>query len=542
MHALSRPWFTAVVLTWIAVGVAAIFYASQQRDRARNEQRADAVRDAAYPANLLHEHAGVKPVTFRFDPPPLAAPRQESAPGTVAPLRKARPVPLIERTPNADPLTLPTEGQTPASGLSPSTPSSRRSASGLQAPQPAPILPSYAGYRPARESEIAPLAPPANEGPAITPPGMNVPPSQERGPSGSGAGIPYVYPTTGASQPLPMQSVLVKEPSRSAASEEPVRPSSPRDVAPRETAPRVMAVRPISAEAMKIVNARAHEFNRSGFSLAERSAFFSARADFIQALRLIAQAIDAQAGGVLASQSLSNGLRALEEAEDFRPKGSRLEADLDTSALADGHRTPVLKEDGVNADQVSALRAVQMYYAYAQEQLAASCGGQAAGSVALYGMGKIQLSLAKAEGEVQGSHGPQAMAYFQAAMMADPSNQRASNELGVMLGRYGQWADARTVLLQSLSVRPMPETWHNLAVVHDRLNEPELARKARHEYELARQTTPSSSTSVQWLDSKTFAQTNPGPSGPPLTRATTAAKPPQVDPPQKSSWWLPWQR
>ena len=54
---------------------------------------------------------------------------------------------------------------------------------------------------------------------------------------------------------------------------------------------------------------------RKGMSLTVRGAFYSARAEFIQALRLVAQGLDAETGGTDRSRALANGLRALEEAE-----------------------------------------------------------------------------------------------------------------------------------------------------------------------------------------------------------------------------------
>ena len=82
---------------------------------------------------------------------------------------------------------------------------------------------------------------------------------------------------------------------------------------------------------------------RHGYELAGRGAHFAARAEFIRALWLVAQGLDAEHQTVVHSQALSAGLAAIKEADDFIPDGSRLEANLDIAAIIRGHRTPVLK-------------------------------------------------------------------------------------------------------------------------------------------------------------------------------------------------------
>jgi hypothetical protein len=133
-------------------------------------------------------------------------------------------------------------------------------------------------------------------------------------------------------------------------------PSPSADVA-SEAAPE-----PASNPAMQAVAERASELTRHGFSLAKRRAWYSARSEFVQALRLISQALDTQAKQNVHSLALARGLRALEEADDFVPKGSRLEADLNVAAIVLSHETPVLKSA---ANQATPLVAVQRYYTYA---------------------------------------------------------------------------------------------------------------------------------------------------------------------------------
>lgn len=310
-----------------------------------------------------------------------------------------------------------------------------------------------------------------------------------------------------------------------------------------DSAPSV-APRPPRNLAMAAVAGRADSLIRHGFSLGERGAYYSARADFIQALRLISQALDAAKGGQEHSQALADGLQALTEADAFVPKGSRLEADLNVSLAITAHQTPVLKQ--TDAAELSPLVALQRYYTYAQEQLAEACGNEPTASMALYGMGKIHTLLARRSGEFETLHGPKAMAMHQAALLVDPNNYRAANELGVLLARYSQLDDARRVLLHSLSIYPQAESWHNLSVVHERLGENDLARRARYEWQLVRERRNGVAVAdntvespVQWVDSNTFARISSA------SRGQNEPPPPTQPPAEKkvgATWWMPWKK
>jgi tetratricopeptide (TPR) repeat protein len=192
------------------------------------------------------------------------------------------------------------------------------------------------------------------------------------------------------------------------------------------------------------------------------------------------------------------------------------------------------------------LVALQRYYTYAQEQLAEACGNEPTASMALYGMGKIHTLLARRSGEFETLHGPKAMAMHQAALLVDPNNYRAANELGVLLARYSQLDDARRVLLHSLSIYPQAESWHNLSVVHERLGENDLARRARYEWQLVRERRNGVAVAdntvespVQWVDSNTFARISSA------SRGQNEPPPPTQPPAEKkvgATWWMPWKK
>jgi hypothetical protein len=79
-----------------------------------------------------------------------------------------------------------------------------------------------------------------------------------------------------------------------------------------------------------------------GFELAQRGALYAARQEFLQVLRRTAEAKDAQSGGTEHSSALAAGLRALDESEDFIPRGPAVEAELDMRIASSSHRTRVL--------------------------------------------------------------------------------------------------------------------------------------------------------------------------------------------------------
>ena len=242
--------------------------------------------------------------------------------------------------------------------------------------------------------------------------------------------------------------------------------------------------------------------------LAVRGALFAARAEMIKALRMVTQALDANEGVCEHSEALGRAMRAFHEANDFAPHGSRLESELDLEQTVSGHRTPVLKNE--NVDHLAPIAAQQRYLEYAQQQLAFACGHVPAASQALYVLARIYTALDNTQLETPMLCLPQAVVLHQAALAVDPRNGRAANELGVLLVRFGQWENARQALLHGIAVLPLPETWHNLSVVHQRLGQLDLARRAADQSAAVAvgRGEPSQGVPVQsvhWVDPQTFS-------------------------------------
>lgn len=251
---------------------------------------------------------------------------------------------------------------------------------------------------------------------------------------------------------------------------------------------------------------------RHGFELAGRKAYFAARAEFVGAMRIIAQCLDTEHQTTVHSRSLAAGLNAIKEADDFIPSGSALEADLNLPNIIGGHRTPVLKN--VRTDNLTPVSALKCYLTFAQEQLAAAAGGEVAGSMTLHGLGKLHGAMAWQKSTNVRAAEPKAVAFYQAALLVYPKNAIASNDLGVLLARCGRYGEAQNALRHSLSICPQSSGWHNLAEVYRQLGRAEPARRADRLAQSTRRTEDarrkvrygSSHQNVRWVDPKKFAK------------------------------------
>ncbi len=260
---------------------------------------------------------------------------------------------------------------------------------------------------------------------------------------------------------------------------------------------------------LELIAREADSHSRRGFDLAGRKAYFSARAEFLMALRLVAQGLDAEHQTKAHSRALAAGWTAVEEADDFIPAGSRLEAELDLARIVGAHQTPVLKE-AAGAD-LTPLTALQCYFTFAQEQLAEAAGEEVAGSMALHGLGNLYRALAAARSPLVRAATPKALVCYQAALLVSPHNYIASNELGVVLARGGRYLEARTALEHSVRECQHPQGWDNLAVVYQRLGRADLAEQAHARCQALRQApggerSPSTRHQVKWVPPSMFTR------------------------------------
>lgn len=362
-------------------------------------------------------------------------------------------------------------------------------------------------------------------------------------PSPKHTDIPALKPQTPVHTDLPtfqpQAPALVEQPS----------PMSPLPAgaapAPRSELPWANAG-PRSPEMISVVQ-RADGRVQHAFQLAERGALYSARAEFVAALQLLAQANDAQQNTRLYTKALTAGLVALKESSDFvRPIAGTSE--IDVSRLITAHKTPILKE--IPVSQLAPIVAAQRYYSYAQEHLAAAAAQEMCGSMALFGLAKVAIGSAGNNKSQQLERTAQAMTLYQAALIAAPKNFLAANELAVLLADNGNLARARDLLIRAASLSPQAITWENLAAVHARLGESALADHARAEASALRDSGRGLPPAlVQQVDPETFASTAPVsdtvlPAVTPVNGpapAASAPTSPHAETARKGiSDWLPW--
>lgn len=240
--------------------------------------------------------------------------------------------------------------------------------------------------------------------------------------------------------------------------------------------------------------------------LADRGALFAAKREFLRALRMITRALDTSAGRQFHTQALANGLRALEEADDFslQPTDS-VESDLRLANYIKGHRTPILQHEDLSS--LTPLIALQRYYEYAREQLTIAGGGNPLASKAIFAMGRAEM-IQQSESSKSLLGAPKALALFHAALTIDPHNAPAANELGVLLAGRGRLPEAAILFERSVASSATPAAVENLATVYEQLGDPRGARWRQQAQQLALQTygTPQlSAQPVVWLDPHKFA-------------------------------------
>jgi hypothetical protein len=259
-----------------------------------------------------------------------------------------------------------------------------------------------------------------------------------------------------------------------------------------------------------VVDERAQEIIRRGFSLAQRGASFAARNEFIDVLKLIAEAKDEQDHSPDRSRALAQGLRALDEVEDFAPRIKQPESNLSLAVILASHRTPAAKDPG--AEKLMPQQLADRYFRYAQRQLAESVAGEPAGSMALHALGKLYSQFARTEADKHPLAERKAFSLQQAALLARDDNHLAAHELGVLLAESGHYAEAEYLLNQVAVREPHPVVFRNLARVERKLGHAQLAGLSEQQAQFMLSRGASGNNGVVWVSPEALAQ-----AGDPLT-------------------------
>ena len=237
-----------------------------------------------------------------------------------------------------------------------------------------------------------------------------------------------------------------------------------------------------------------------GKSLSRRGASFAARQEFYSSLRILAQSHDKQVGGTAYTQALRNGIVALKEAQDFIVTDTETQIGLDVSIVIETHSTKIISAE--SAKSMTAIEALQRYFAYASHQLSRSGGQNVVAAEALYCLGKLHSVQASSGSNQSKLDLAKSMVYHQAAVAADPSNYRSLNELGVLYANSGRFDESKAMLKKSLRIKQLPQAWQNLSVIHQRMGEHQLAQLADQEFQMVSANSPGSV--IRWTEVEEF--------------------------------------
>ena len=271
---------------------------------------------------------------------------------------------------------------------------------------------------------------------------------------------------------------------------------------------------------------------QQAFTLARNGALHAARGQFEQLLTELARAKDASHMTDRHSRALKAGLRALAEADDF------VACDEQTGAparMAIGHQTPMLHE--ADAKWVLPHEAIAMYHLYAQQKLAAAVQGEQAGSMLLFGLGKTYAHIAERDEQPQAIR--KSLTMYRSAVGAHGQNYLAANEAGVILARSGRYAQAAPLLEMAARMGNASTTHRNLAYVHNKLGDQQLA--ASHQQladQLAQQEIArgqlSAERGIAWVSPDQFNRSSQQSAGAPAAIASRPVASPSIPAPTSS--------
>jgi tetratricopeptide (TPR) repeat protein len=303
-----------------------------------------------------------------------------------------------------------------------------------------------------------------------------------------------------------------------------------------------------------------------GRQLAERGAYFAARQEFLQVLRMIARARDAKMDNPIHLRALAEGLRAMDEAEDFVPRGTVLEANIDLKMITSSHRTslrrmspesdeskdqsPETEESMIESPESGQLmpqQYISRYFHYAQLRLSEAVAGEPSGSMALHALGKVTHHQAELEPERYPLAHRRAFTYQQAALLAHGQNHLAAHELGVLLADSGHYIEAQRLLLEVASRQPHPTVYRNLAKVQIKLGNLQLAEANMRLAEQQANPEDQKDRLVRWISPAEFVKTgNSATLGLPQPAAAVSTQtspiPDSRNAKTPSPWRWPWSR
>ena len=202
---------------------------------------------------------------------------------------------------------------------------------------------------------------------------------------------------------------------------------------------------------------------------------------------------------------------------------------MNVAAVIDGHSTKIISQE--QAVNMTAIEAMQRYFAFSSHQMRVAAGQNPVSAEALYCLGKLHTVQAKFGASSSKLDIAKAIVFHQSAIAADSGNYRSSNELGVLLANSGRLEESQQMLKRSLQIQQLPQAWQNLAVVHQRAGQQQLAQLAYQEYKILSEakTKGIAQDTIRWVNPADFNQ------GTPMDlRQRTAELQPEIEQPAES--------
>lgn len=245
-----------------------------------------------------------------------------------------------------------------------------------------------------------------------------------------------------------------------------------------------------------------------GFELVQRRANYSARARFVEALRIVSRSLDEQSFSTKHSASLQRALTAYKEAEDFFPSATRPDENVNLHVIVGGHDTPIMND--ANAADLSPRRCVREYLAFAEQEFVRALGNEQFASQALYGLGRLESAIETTTTGSSDVRATRSLTLHQSALRISQDNYAAANELGVLLARYGQFENAVAALQHCVKISPQATAWKNLSQVYRRMGRDDDAQIAAMNAQKTLAAAPrapfvATRPKVEWVDANQFA-------------------------------------
>ena len=249
--------------------------------------------------------------------------------------------------------------------------------------------------------------------------------------------------------------------------------------------------------------ARAMRHVEQGNTMARRGATATAHGEFIQALVAIADGRDSVSTRNTHNVALKTAIQILDEVRDFYTDNTTGSSVADSSFVVGTHICGV-----VSAEQARSLTKTEIrerYLSGIRDNFYAACGEDKIAASALSSLGKLHSIKLNESGSPQECEWNIAMTLLSTALRCDHQDARSANEMGVLLVKVGDYPQAKQMFQISLRIQPNVATWRNLAWLHTKLGELELAALAEQEAGLVASAASANGVGlVQWIDPQSF--------------------------------------